>query len=107
MVAVLYALSIFSVLSLTVLGNAMLEKKLRTADDPDLHVVLYAGGAASQTVIGRLNIPTILRNQGSPTDRPKSVCRERRVWTWSRVGAGLGLCGSTVAACTRVLRWRR
>ena len=64
-VAVLYGLSIFSVLSLTILGNARLEKNLRLADDPDLHVVLYAGGAASHTVIGRLNIPTIFRNQGS------------------------------------------
>ena len=71
-VAVLYGLSIFSVLSLTILGNLALEKNLRTADDPDLHVVLYAGGAGSQTVIGRLNIPTLLRKQGSP-DRSAEI----------------------------------
>jgi hypothetical protein len=71
-VAVLYGLSIFSVLSLTILENARLEKNLRLADDPDLHVVLYAGGAASQTVIGRLNIPTIYRNQGTP-DRSTEI----------------------------------
>ncbi|MCA1561805.1 MAG: hypothetical protein LC804_16580 [Acidobacteria bacterium] len=72
LVAVLYALSIFSVLSLTVLRNADLEKTLRTAEDPDLHVVLYAGGAGSRTVIGRLNLPTIWRNQGGP-DRSTEV----------------------------------
>jgi hypothetical protein len=72
LVAVLYALSIFSVLSLTVLRNAALEKTLRTADDPDLHVVLYAGGAGSRTVIGRLNLPTIWRNQGGP-DRSTEI----------------------------------
>jgi hypothetical protein len=44
-----------------VLRNPALETLLRTSDKPDLHVVLYAGGADSPTVVGRLNIPTIWR----------------------------------------------
>ena len=71
-VVLLYGLSIFSVLSMTVLRNAALEKTLHTAEDPDLHVVLYAGGAGSRTMIGRLNLPTIWRNQGGP-DRSTEV----------------------------------
>jgi hypothetical protein len=65
-VVLLYGLSVFSVLSLTALRNPELEKTLRTAQDSDLHVVLYAGGAKSQTMVGRLNLPTIFRTQGEP-----------------------------------------
>lgn len=65
-VVLLYGMSVFSVLSLTVLRNAELEKAFRTADDPDLHVVLYAGGANSHTTIGRLNLPTTSRNLEGP-----------------------------------------
>lgn len=65
-VVLLYGMSVFSALSLTVLRNAELEKTFRTADDPDLHVVLYAGGANSQTMIGRLNLPTTARNLEGP-----------------------------------------
>jgi hypothetical protein len=60
LLAVVYALSIFSVLSLSVLRNPALETLLRTSDHPDLHVVLYTGGAGSAEVIGRLNLPTVL-----------------------------------------------
>ncbi len=66
LVTVLYGLAMFSVLSLTVLRNFELDKTLHTAEDPDLHVVLYAGGANSNTMIGRLNIPTLARNSGKP-----------------------------------------
>src|SRR5688500_19388408 len=52
-VVLLYGLSVFSVLSLTALRDAELERTLQTADHPDLHVVLYAGGANSPTMIGR------------------------------------------------------
>lgn len=65
-VVLLYGLTTFSVLSLTVLRNAELERTLRTADNPDLHVVLYAGGANSRTMVGRLNLPTALRNETGP-----------------------------------------
>ena len=65
-VALLYGMSVFSVLSLSLLRNAELEKTFRTADDPDLHVVLYAGGASSQTMIGRLNLPTASRKLEGP-----------------------------------------
>ncbi len=65
-VALLYGMSVFSVLSLSLLRNAELEKTFRTGDDPDLHVVLYAGGANSQTMIGRLNLPTASRNPEGP-----------------------------------------
>jgi hypothetical protein len=65
-VVVLYGLSAFSVLSLTVLRNAALEKTFQTAKDPDLHVVMYAGGAGSPAMVARLNLPTLLRNEGGP-----------------------------------------
>lgn len=68
LIAFLLAQLIFSVLSLTVLKNPALETVLRTSDTPDLHVVLYAGGAASPEVIGRLNLPTISRLQGPVAD---------------------------------------
>jgi hypothetical protein len=42
-IVLLFALSIFSVLSMTVLRNSGLEAVLRTSDKPDVHVVLYAG----------------------------------------------------------------
>jgi hypothetical protein len=60
-----FALSIFSVLSLTFLRNPTLEAVLRTSDSPDLHVVLYTGGAGSPQVIGRLNMPTVGREESS------------------------------------------
>jgi hypothetical protein len=62
-VVLLYALSIFSVLALTLLRNAQLESTFRVGSDRDLHVVLYAGGAGSPRVVGRLNLPTLLRLQ--------------------------------------------
>ena len=65
-VVLLYGMSVFSVFSLSLLRNAELEKTFRTADDPDLHVVLYAGGASSQTMIGRLNLPTASRKLEGP-----------------------------------------
>ena len=67
-VVLLYALSIFSVLALTVLRNSGLETVLRTGEDPDLHVVLYAGGAGSEKVVGRLNLPTTFRLQEGAKD---------------------------------------
>ena len=72
-VVVLYGLSIFSVLSLTVLKNTELEKALQTATDPDLHVVLYAGGAGSPKIMGRLNLPTPYRTQGREPDNSVEV----------------------------------
>lgn len=63
----------FSVLSLTVLKNSELEKTLRTTTDPDLHVVLYAGGAGSSRIVGRLNLPTPLRTQGREPDNSIEV----------------------------------
>src|SRR5687767_8566888 len=65
-VVLLYGMSVFSALSLSLLRNAELEKTFRTGDDPDLHVVLYTGGASSQTMIGRLNLPTASRKQEGP-----------------------------------------
>jgi len=62
-IVLLFALSIFSVLSVTVLRNPALEAMLRTSDKQDLHVVLYAGGAGSPQVIGRLNLPTLGREE--------------------------------------------
>jgi hypothetical protein len=59
----LFALSIFSVLSLTVLRNAAVEAMLRTSDKPDLHVVLYVAGVRTPQVIGRLNLPTVWREE--------------------------------------------
>jgi hypothetical protein len=64
-IVMLFALSIFSVLSLTFLRNPTLEAVLRTSDSPDLHVVLYTGGAGSPQVIGRLNMPTVGREESS------------------------------------------
>jgi hypothetical protein len=62
-IVMLFALSIFSVLSMTVLRNPALEAMLRTSDKPDLHVVLYAAGAGSTQVVGRLNLPTLAREE--------------------------------------------
>ena len=67
-VVLLYGISLFSTLAITVLRNTPLEKALQTAGDPDLHVVLYAGGAGSPSMIGRLNLPAAWRNQGGPDD---------------------------------------
>jgi hypothetical protein len=72
-VVLLFALSIFSVLALTVLRNSSLEAVLRTSDHPDLHVVLYTGGAGSPQVVGRLNLPTIWRLQESVPDTSAEV----------------------------------
>ena len=68
---VLYALSIFSVLSLTAVGNSQLEETFRTNTSPDLHLVLYAGGAGTPTVLGRLNPPTMTRT--APESKDGSV----------------------------------
>ena len=62
-IVLLFALSIFAVLSVTVLRNTALEAVLRTSDKPDLHVVLYAGGAGAPQIIGRLNLPTTGREE--------------------------------------------
>jgi len=67
-VVVLFALSIFSVLALTVLRNPQLEVVLRTSEHPDLHVVLYTGGAGTPQVLGRLNLPTLWRSEESVPD---------------------------------------
>jgi hypothetical protein len=64
-IAVLYGLSIFSVLSLTALTNVPLEKTLRESTEPDLHLVLYASGARTPEIVGRLNLPTIWRQLDS------------------------------------------
>ena len=72
-IVLLFALSIFSVLSLTVLRNTALEVLLRTSDNPDVHVVLYAGGAGTPHVVGRLNIPTIWRLQEGVPDTSAEV----------------------------------
>ena len=61
-VVLLYGISLFSALSLTVLRNSPLARTLQSAPDPDLHVVLYAGGAGSPAMIGRLNLPAAWRN---------------------------------------------
>jgi len=60
---VIYGLSIFSVLALTMLADVDLEKKFRTTSDFDLHVVLFGGRSDSETVVGRLNLPTLYREQ--------------------------------------------
>ncbi len=67
-IVLLFALSIFSVLALSVLRNSPLEMTLRTSDNPDLHVVLYTGGAGSPQVVGRLNLPTMFRLQEAMPD---------------------------------------
>jgi hypothetical protein len=72
-VVLLYALSIFSVMSVTLLKNAALETRLRTADNPDVHVVLYAGGAGSPKVVGRLNLPTMIRSEDSRPDESVEI----------------------------------
>ena len=62
---VLYGLSVFSVLALTMVSDAELERTFRNeASTPDLHLVLFSGRADSETVVGRLNLPTILRESG-------------------------------------------
>jgi hypothetical protein len=65
-VVLLYGISIFSALAITLLRNTPLEKALQTASDPDLHVVLYAGGAGSPAMVGRLNLPAAWRNEEVP-----------------------------------------
>jgi hypothetical protein len=72
-IAILFALLTFSVLSLSVLRNPALEVMLRTSDAPDLHVVLYAGGAGSPEIIGRLNLPTVSRLQETVPDTSAEV----------------------------------
>jgi hypothetical protein len=72
-IVMLFALSIFSVLSLTVLRNSPLESVLRTSDSPDLHVVLYTGGAGSPEIVGRLNIPTVWREQEGIPDQSDEI----------------------------------
>lgn len=67
-VVMLYALSAFSVLSLTLLRNAPLEATLRGSTESDLHVVLFAGGAGSNHVTARLNLPTVSRLQSEKQD---------------------------------------
>ena len=67
-IVLLYALAVFSVLGLSVLRRPPLEMHLRTSDDPDLHVVLYAGGAGTQKVVGRLNLPNSSRPDGEIVD---------------------------------------
>jgi hypothetical protein len=64
-VVVLFALAVFSVLSLSVLGIAPLEATLRLGSDPNLHVVLYASAKESPRVVGRLNMPTAWRHRDS------------------------------------------
>jgi hypothetical protein len=66
LVVLLYGMSVFSVLSLTALRNVELERTLHNADNPDLHVVLYTGGAGAQTMVGRLNLPTLWRELEGP-----------------------------------------
>jgi len=68
-VAVLYGLSLFSILSLTALTNVVLEKKLRESTEPDLHLVLYLGGARTPEIFGRLNLPTVWRELEGAKDR--------------------------------------
>lgn len=70
---VLYALSIFSVLSLSAVGNSQLEETFRTNTSPDLHLVLYAGGAGTPSVLGRLNLPTVSRTAPEAKDRSVAV----------------------------------
>jgi len=72
-VVLLFALSIFSVLALTVLRNSPLEVALRTSEHPDLHVVLYTGGAGSPQVLGRLNLPTVWRSEEGVPDLSAEV----------------------------------
>jgi len=59
-ILVIYGLSVFSVLALTMITDAGLERKFRL-EDPDLHLVLFGGRADSDHLVGRLNIPTVLR----------------------------------------------
>lgn len=70
---VLYALSIFSVLSLTAVGNSQLEETFRTNTSPDLHLLLYAGGAGTPSVLGRLNLPTLWRTAPEAKDPSVSI----------------------------------
>jgi hypothetical protein len=72
-IAVLFAMVMFSVLALTVLRNPTLELLLRTSDAPDLHVVLYAGGAGSPELVGRLNLPTLERLHEAAPDASAEV----------------------------------
>src|SRR3954471_18458802 len=69
-VAVLYALSIFSVLALTVLTNADVARDMRLSLEPDLHLVLYVGGAGSPKIVGRVNMPTLGPGKGPHAERP-------------------------------------
>ena len=65
--SVLYGLSVFSVLTLTVLTNGTLEKALRESSDSDLHVVLYVGGERTPEITGRVNLPTLWRQMEAET----------------------------------------
>jgi len=66
LLVLLYALSIFSVLALTLLGNVQLESRFRSDQDPELHVVVYTGGAGSPRLVGRLNLPRIFDEPSLP-----------------------------------------
>ena len=70
---VLYAMSIFSVLSLTAVGNPQLEETFHTNTSPDLHLMLYAGGAGTPHVLGRLNFPTSSRTAPGANDPSVAV----------------------------------
>ena len=58
---VIYGLSVFSVLALTMITDPELERKFRAVADYDLHVVLFGGRSNQETIVSRLNVPTILR----------------------------------------------
>lgn len=70
-IGLLYGLSVFSVLALTVLTNGPLENAFRESTDPDLHVVLYVAGERTPEITGRMNLPTSWR-QAEPEIR-KSI----------------------------------
>jgi len=70
---VLYAVSLFCVLSLTATSNAQLEETFRTSSYPNVHLVLYAGGAGTPAVLGRLNLPTVSRTAPESKDRSVAV----------------------------------
>jgi len=66
LLVLLYALSIFSVLALTLIGNVQLESRFRSDQDPELHVVVYTGGAGSPKLVGRLNLPRVFDEPSLP-----------------------------------------
>jgi len=118
-VVMLYALSIFSVLALTLLRHTGLEATLRTGEQPDLHVVLYAGGAGSPKIIGRLNLPTLLRVQGPEPDHSIQIQAPGPVGTSMtaplpeggvyaiRLATGLRVCCDSGTNACRELPWEQ